>query len=78
MWALLWRSVVLLPLFFAFLVLLCSAYAALIGLPIAVVIYLWCFDWWMALIAVAAWFPTFIFLRWWWRRERSEDNWGVL
>jgi len=78
LWGLLWRSVVLTPLFVAYLILLCGAYLAWVALPFMAAFCAWSSEWGHAVLCAAAWFPLFLALRWWWRRELSEENWGAL
>jgi len=73
LWALLWRSVVLLPFASVLLVLLCVAWIGLVALPIAAGFCVWSSDWLWAVVCVALWLPTFVFVRWLWKRERSDS-----
>ena len=77
-WSLAWRSVALLPVAAAWLVLVCAAYLGVFLLPVAVFILARNSEWVQAALYAAAWPPSFLFLRWWWRRERAGRDWGVL
>jgi hypothetical protein len=70
--------VCLLPVSFLFLVVLGAALLLCIALPILAILYAWTSNWWQAAAFAAAWVPAFLFLRWWWRRERAGKNWGPL
>jgi hypothetical protein len=78
LWALLWRAAVFFPLSCLFLFVLCAAIALLGCLPIMAVLSACASDWWEATAFIAGCVPVVMFLRWWWRRERSGKNWGEL
>jgi hypothetical protein len=77
-WALLWRSVVLLPFTFAYLVLLCGAGIVWFCFPVLAVCCAWNGDWWSGVVFISIWFPVFFALHWCQRREHLEANWGPL
>jgi len=74
LWALLWRSVVLLPAMAAIFAVWCYAWMGLVGLPFAVGICLWDGDWQYALLCMALWPVCLVCARWFWRRERTEPG----
>jgi len=71
-WSLLWRSVVLMPLATLYMVTCCSAYCAVVVLPMAVGLYLWLADWWLVVGCAAGWVPAFLFVRWTMRRWQTS------
>jgi hypothetical protein len=73
LWALLWRSVVLLPWGVAQFALACYAWAAFVTLPVSVVIFICNSEWWMAAACIALWIPSGLFVRWYWRWQRSDE-----
>jgi len=74
LWALLWRSVVLLPVGFAMFGVCCYAWMGLVALPFAVGICLWDGDWLYALVGAVVWPVCLVCVRWFWRRERAEPG----
>jgi hypothetical protein len=72
LWSLLWRSVVLLPVAVAFLCLLYSAWVGVVCLPVAAAISILDSKWWPAAAYVALWFPSWFFVRWHGKWERSD------
>ena len=78
LWALLWRSVVLLPFASAWALLLCAGWLGLFGLPLAAGIFVLNSDCLWAMVCAALWFPAFVFVRWFWKRERSDSRHGDL
>jgi hypothetical protein len=72
LWALAWRSVILLPL--ARFILFCTALVALVTLPIYAGVYIWYSEWWLALTAMALWLVSCLVVRWFWRWEQADDN----
>ena len=78
LWGVLWRATVLFPVSVLFLFVLCGAFVLLVYLPIMAVLYAWSSDWRLAAAVAVGRVPVVAFLRWWWRRERSENNWGPL
>ncbi len=73
-WSLLWRAVVLTPFATLYFWLVCIIYGAVFLLPIAVGLYLWLAEWWLAVGCAAGWLPSFIFVRWAARRGRSDTK----
>ena len=78
LWALFWRSVVLLPVASVWALLLCRAWLGLFTCPLAAGIFLLNSEWWRAIVCAALWFMSFIFVRWFWRRQRSDSHHGDL
>ena len=74
LWSLLWHSVVLLPLAFAMFAVCCYAWMGLVALPFAVGFCLWDGDWGVALLGGALWPVCLLCVRWFWRRERTEQG----
>ena len=66
LWGLAWRSVALLPVTAAYLVLLCAAYVCVLLLPLAVLVLAWNAEWARASLCAVAWLPAFLLLRWSW------------
>lgn len=73
-WAMLWRSVFLLPVVTIMYTLVCLIAFACIALPLAAGFFVWHSDWRLAGICVAFWIPSFVVARWWWRRESVPDE----
>ena len=73
-WALLWRSVVLLPFAFGLFALFCYAGMGLVALPFAAGFFIWTSQWWLAAACVALWIGSFVCVRRIWRWERSDDS----
>ena len=73
-WSLLWRAVVLMPLATLYMIIACTAYCAVFVLPIAVGLYLWMTDWWLAGGCVVGWVASFLFVRWAIRRCQSDTK----
>ena len=72
LWALLWRSVVLLPVGMLMFGVCCHAWMGLVVLPFATGICLWDGDWGYALLCALVWPVCLVCVRWFWRRERTE------
>jgi len=73
LWALLWRSVVLLPVGVAQFALICYAWIGLLALPVAAGIFIWSSDWWLAAVCIPPWVLSWFCVRWYWRWQRSDD-----
>lgn len=78
LWGVLWRAAVYFPLAALFLLVLCAASVLIVGLPLLTILSVCSSDWSHAATFAVGWIPVFAFLRWWWRRERSGQNWGEL
>jgi len=74
LWALLWHSMVLLPVGLAMFGVCCYAWMGLVFLPLVVGIFFCNGDWQDALWCAALWPVCLICVRWFWRRERTEPG----
>ena len=78
LWGVLWRAAVYFPLAVLFLLVFCAAIVLIVCLPLLTILSVCSSDGSHAAAFAVGWIPVFAFLRWWWRRERSGKNWGVL
>jgi uncharacterized BrkB/YihY/UPF0761 family membrane protein len=73
LWALFWHMVVLLPVGLALFAVVVYAGIGLLVLPVAAGVFVWNADGWRAAVCVALWLPSWWWVRWFWRRERSDE-----
>ena len=74
LWALLWRSVFLIPFALALFAVVCCAGIGFLLLPVATGMFIWHSEWWQAAVCVALWFPSWVVIRRFWRWERSDES----
>lgn len=80
LWAVLWRALILSPLLLLCFLAICVAFALLVCLPVLAIDSGLDSEWWQVAAYVAGWLVVWMLCRWWWRRERSDQNknWGAL
>jgi len=72
LWALLWHSVVLLPVALGMFGLYCCAWIGLVAFPVVSGIFLSYSDWRDGLLCMVPWPVCLVVVRWFWCRERKE------
>jgi hypothetical protein len=64
LWSLLWRATLLFPFAAILMTLYLAAWMAIFALPFFEIYFVWYSEWLFALITPAAWFLSFLLVRW--------------